>query len=295
MTPSTPSSARCRRTESEPAHPDQVRHRSRGPCPRSPGPRRRRHPGPGGEATSFSSGTATSAPAPPRGRHTSVARATSAAPFRQVFPYLITHLLAVRDPLRAPRRRHRATRTGAARAGRQRVGQVNRRRAVRAAGWRVLGDDLVGGAPRPRRGSEVIGIAKPLAAPAEVVEASGLPGRPLADDPRCRWQLLDDEKATPRWCPIQTTLVSATERTWRRGCTPTPEPAARRVAAVLVPVREATPPAERVPARRSRGDVPGWMGATSQRRPVGACRSGRSSAWPPERLLVTQVATGWSG
>lgn len=127
--------------------------------------------------------------------------------FRQVFPYLITHLLAQRD--------HFVLHGGAVERDGQAVlvlggsgsGKSTIAVSARRGGWRVLSDDLAvvrGGDSGP----EVIGIPKPVVAPAEVVRVSGLPGRSVPGDPRGRWEVLDESLAPP-WCPVATTLVSA--------------------------------------------------------------------------------------
>jgi hypothetical protein len=125
--------------------------------------------------------------------------------FRQVLPYVITHLLTGHERF--------VLHAGAVHRGGRAVlvlggsGSGKSTLAVNAlrAGWSVLGDDLV--ALRLGDELEVTGIAKPVVAPADVVRASGLPASPLEGDARGRWQVpIGDAEAA--WLPVAATVVS---------------------------------------------------------------------------------------
>jgi hypothetical protein len=56
---------------------------------------------------------------------------------------------------------------------------------------------------------EVIGIAKPVLAPADVVGAAGLAARPADADPRDRWEVdVGVGASRTEWYPVTSTLVS---------------------------------------------------------------------------------------
>src|SRR5436190_8782892 len=132
--------------------------------------------------------------------------------FRQLFPYVITHLLAGRGRFvlhggAIERDGHATLVLGGSGSGKSTL-------VVCAfqAGWGVLGDDLV--ALRFRSdGSgvvEVTAIAKPVLAPVEAVDALGLAARPVEGDPRGRWEV-DVAVVTPlaAWYPVTSTLLSS--------------------------------------------------------------------------------------
>ena len=131
--------------------------------------------------------------------------------FRQLFPYIITHLLAGRGRFllhggAIERDGHATLVLGGSGSGKSTL-------VVCAfqAGWRVLGDDLV--ALRfLSDGSgviEVTGIAKPVLAPVEALHAVGLAAQPVDGDPRGRWEV-DVAVGTPfgAWYPVTSTLLS---------------------------------------------------------------------------------------
>jgi glycosyltransferase involved in cell wall biosynthesis len=127
--------------------------------------------------------------------------------FRQLFPYVVTHLLASRDlyvlHAGAVQRGHHAVLVlGGTGSGKSTV-VVG---ALRS-GWTALADDLVV-VRLGQEGPEVLGIAKPLAVPADIVEAVPVPVHPIVGDVRGRWQVPADA-SSPAWFPVASTIVSA--------------------------------------------------------------------------------------
>jgi hypothetical protein len=127
--------------------------------------------------------------------------------FRQLFPYVITHLLAPHDLF--------VLHGGAIHHDDQAVlvlggtgtGKSTLVASAASAGWKALADDLVV-VRVGHDGPEVTGIAKPLAVPRDVVDATDLVAEPIAGDSRSRWHIAVDQ-SEPAWHPVSATLVSA--------------------------------------------------------------------------------------
>lgn len=127
--------------------------------------------------------------------------------FRQLFPYVITHLLAPRDLFvlhggAIQRDDHAVLVLGGTGTGKSTLVA-----SAPSGGWSALADDLVvvrlGG-----DGPEVTGVPKPLAVPEDVVDMTGLTARPIDNDPRHRWRV-DIGPSDREWYPVSATLVSA--------------------------------------------------------------------------------------
>ena len=127
--------------------------------------------------------------------------------FRQLLPYVLTHLLATRD--RFVLHGGAIVRDGGAALVLGPTGSGKSTVAVRALdhGWSVLSDDLAAVRLGPA-GPEVRGIAKPLLAPALVARQATAPGQPLPGDARERW-VVTGIAADDRWHPVVATIVSA--------------------------------------------------------------------------------------
>lgn len=80
--------------------------------------------------------------------------------------------------------------------------------AALSAGWRVLSDDLVVLRWRDGDGLEAAGIPRPIAVPGELGGAALEGARPLAGDPRERWELPVDV-LEPGWWPVAGTVALA--------------------------------------------------------------------------------------
>jgi hypothetical protein len=137
---------------------------------------------------------------------------TLARAFRQLFPYVITHLLAGRGRFLlhggAIERDGQATLV----LGGSGSGKSTLVVCALQAGWGVLGDDLV--ALRFGSGGsgavEVTGVAKRVLAPIEAVHTVGLAARPVEGDPRGRWEVdVDVEAPLGAWYPVTATLLSS--------------------------------------------------------------------------------------
>ena len=131
--------------------------------------------------------------------------------FRQLFPYVATHLLAGHGRF--------VLHGGAVQRDGQAIlvlggsgsGKSTLVVGAHRAGWSVLSDDLVVLRVRSDGSGvvEITGIAKPVLAPADVVQAAGLPARPVDADPRGRWEV-DVAVGSPpgAWYPVMSTLVT---------------------------------------------------------------------------------------
>ncbi len=126
--------------------------------------------------------------------------------FRQLFPYLVTQLLAPHD--RFVVHGGAIQRNGAATLvlGGTGSGKSTVVASALLAGWHALADDLV--VLRPGTDApEVSGIAKPLTVDRDVADATGLPNEAVDGDARGRCRLLVGVERG--WFPVASTVLSA--------------------------------------------------------------------------------------
>lgn len=126
--------------------------------------------------------------------------------FRQLFPYVLTHVLATRERFvlhgGAVVRDERALLI----LGPTGSGKSTLAVGAAAAGWTVLSDDLVA-VRLTEHGVELRGIAKALLVPQAVAARLQLEGEPVDNDRRGRWRVTGVE-GVDRWYPLEATAVS---------------------------------------------------------------------------------------
>lgn len=125
--------------------------------------------------------------------------------FRQLLPYVLTHLLAGTERFLVHAGAIECDGRALVVLGGSGSGKSSLVAGARRAGWRALGDDLavLTGGDDPR----VRAIGKLIAVPPDVVAACGFAGRPLDGDPRGRWVMPAD--ADTGWYPVSGAVLSA--------------------------------------------------------------------------------------
>ena len=127
--------------------------------------------------------------------------------FRQLFPYVITHLLAPHGLFVLHAGAIQRDGDAVLVLGGTGTGKSTLVASAASAGWSALADDLVV-VRMGRDGPEVTGIPKPLAVPGDVVGMIALAARPIDNDARQRWHV-EVGPSEPAWSPVAATLVSA--------------------------------------------------------------------------------------